>query len=368
LESAFARNVGPEADAAGREACATEKTVHFQLMLTRRSLLACLMTAPLPAAEKVVKPKRLREGDTLGICAPSGNTWEDEDIRFSIETVESLGFRVKPAPNLYERAAYLAGADADRAAGVNALFADTGVAGVIALRGGYGAQRILPYLDYDAIGRNPKPLMGYSDITALLNAIHLKTGLVGFHGPIAGQTWSEYAVRAFREVLQDGKTPLALGAPPKFEGRPGKVERENRLTTLVGGKARGRLVGGNLTLLSGMLGTPYQPDFRGKILFFEDTDEAPYRIDRMLTHLWLAGALEQAAGFAIGKFTEADPGGGRSRSIEEILRERFEPLGKPALRGLMIGHIADQGFVPIGCEAELDGDAGTLTLLEAGVV
>ena len=335
--------------------------------MTRRSLLACLAAAPAAAAPKIVKPARLREGDTLGICAPSSNTWEDEDIRFAVETVESLGFKTKPTPNLHDRNAYLAGADKDRAAGVNALFADSEVAGLIALRGGYGAQRILPYLDYAAIGRNPKPLIGYSDITALLNAIHLKTGLVGFHGPIAGQTWSEYAVKAFRKVLMEGAAPLALGAPPPFEARPGKVERENRLTKISGGKARGRLVGGNLTLLCGMLGTPYQPDFRGKILFFEDTDESPYRIDRMLTHLWLAGALEQAAGFAIGKFTEADPGSGRSRSIEEILRDRFEPLGKPALRGLMIGHIENQGVVPVGCEAELDAEAGTLTLLEPGV-
>ncbi|MCB1020703.1 MAG: LD-carboxypeptidase [Acidobacteria bacterium] len=337
-------------------------------MLTRRHLLACLAASPLLAAPKPTKPERLREGDMLGMCAPSGNTWEDEDIRFAIETVESLGFRVKPAKNLYDRDAYLAGADRDRAAGLNALFADGEVAGIIALRGGYGAQRILPYLDFDLIGRNPKPLMGYSDITALLNAIHVKTGLVGFHGPIAGQTWSEYAVQAFQDVLVEPKAPLPLGAPPPLEDpRPGKVERENRLTTIVGGKARGLLVGGNLTLLSGMLGTPYAPDFRGKILFFEDTDEAPYRIDRMLTQLWLAGALEAAAGFAIGKFTEATPGRGRSRSIEAILRDRFEPLGKPALRGLMIGHIPDQGFIPVGCEAALDADAQTLTLLEPGV-
>jgi muramoyltetrapeptide carboxypeptidase len=335
--------------------------------MTRRSLLASLVAAPALAAPNLVKPRRLREGDTLGIVAPSSNTWEDEDIRFAIETMESLGFRTRAAPNLYDRSAYLAGADKDRAAGVNAMFADPGVAGLIALRGGYGAQRILPYLDYDVIGLNPKPLIGYSDITALLNAILVKTGLIGFHGPIAGQTWSAYSVRAFREVLMQGKAPLALGAPPPFAARPGKVERENRLTKIVGGKARGQLVGGNLTLLAGLLGTPYQPDFRGKILFFEDTDESPYRIDRMLTHLWLAGALEAAAGFAVGKFTEADPDGGRSRSIEEILRDRFEPLGKPTLRGLMIGHIEDQGVVPVGCEAELDADAGTLTLLEAGV-
>ncbi len=336
--------------------------------MTRRSLLASLAVAPLAKARGLVKPKRLRPGDTIGICAPSSGAWEDEDVRFAAETVESLGFRVQHAANLFDRSAYLAGEDRDRAAGVNALFADDSVDGLIALRGGYGAQRILPYLDYRTIARNPKALIGYSDVTALLNGIYANTGLVGFHGPIARQSWSEYSVEAFRSVLQEPRAPLRLASPPRFEARPGRVERENRLTPIVGGKARGRLIGGNLTLLSGMLGTPYAPSFDGGILFFEDTDESPYRIDRMLTHLWLAGALEGAAGFAIGKFTESQPERGSSRSIERILRDRFEPLGKPALRGLMIGHIEDQAVIPIGCEAELDADAGTLRLLETAVV
>ncbi|MEZ5362793.1 MAG: LD-carboxypeptidase [Bryobacterales bacterium] len=196
-------------------------------MLTRRHLLTCLAASPLLAAAKVSKPDRLREGDTLGMCAPSGNTWEDEDIRFAIETIESLGFRVKAAKNLYDRDAYLAGADRDRAAGLNALFADSEVAGIIALRGGYGAQRILPYLDFETIGRNPKALMGYSDITALLNAIHVKTGLVGFHGPIAGQTWSKYAVQAFRDVLVAPKAPLPLGRR-RHSNNPGRARSSAR--------------------------------------------------------------------------------------------------------------------------------------------
>ena len=128
------------------------------------------------------------------------------------------------------------------------------------------------------------------------------------------------------------------------------------------------MAGGNLTLLSTLMGTPYEPEFEGAILFFEDVGEAPYRIDRMLTQLWLAGALEKCAGVVAGKFTEAEPNGARSRSIEEILRERLEPLGVPSLRGLMIGHVREQSVVPLGIEAELDADAGTLTLLEPAVL
>ncbi len=326
------------------------------------------VSASARAAPKVVKPKRLRPGDAIGLIAPSGSSWEDEDVRAAIDLVESLGFEAKPGRYLFERKAYLAGADQHRADDLNAAFADPGVKGVMAMRGGYGAQRILPLLDYEAIGRNPKVLIGYSDITALLNAVHLKTGLVTFHGPMAGGGWSEYAVEEFEKVVENAEPKTVIAAPPPLdEPRRGLVERANRITRLVPGKARGRLVGGNLTLLSTLMGTPYEPEFAGKILFFEDVGEEPYRIDRMLTQLWLAGALQKCAGIVAGKFTEADPTGGLSRGIEEILRERLEPLGVPALRGLMIGHVKEQSVVPLGVEAELDVEAGTLTLLEPAV-
>lgn len=321
---------------------------------------------PLPAAE-ILKPKRLRRGDTVGLIAPSSNAWEGEDVRFAIETLESLGFVVKPGKNLYRRQAYLAGTDEERAADVNAAFGDDSVDAVFPIRGGYGAQRILPYLDYEQIQKNPKILMGFSDITALHCAIHLRTGLMTFHGPTAMRTWSEYSVTEMEKILMEPVAPVRLAAPPPFEERPGKVERENRVTKLVGGKARGRLVGGNLTLLSSLLGTPYQPDFQGKILFIEDVGESPYRIDRMLTHLWLAGVFEACAGVAMGKFTDAKPSGGSSRSLEEIFRDRFEPLGKPAVRGLMIGHVDDIATIPVGAEAELDAESGELRLLERAV-
>ncbi len=336
--------------------------------MLRRSFLGLLSAIAMPApAATVIQPKRLRPGDTVGLVAPSSNAWEDEDIRFAIETVESLGYQVKPGKNLYRREAYLAGTDEQRAADLNAAFADDSVDAVFAMRGGYGAQRILPYLDYEAIQRNPKIFIGFSDITALHCAIHGRTGLVTFHGPTAMRTWSEYTLAEMRKVLIEPSAPVRLAGPPPFDSRPGKVERENRITPLVGGKARGRLVGGNLTLLSSLLGTPYQPDFAGKILFIEDVGESPYRVDRMLTHLWLAGVFEACAGVALGKFTDAKPGGGRSRSLEEIFRDRFEPLGKPAVRGLMIGHIDDIATIPVGAEAELDANSGKLTLFETAV-
>ncbi|MBI1356015.1 MAG: LD-carboxypeptidase [Acidobacteria bacterium] len=338
--------------------------------MRRRSFLSLLpaMALPLPlSAAETVKPQRLKPGDTVGLVAPSSNAWEDEDIRFGIETVESLGYKVKAGRHLFSRTDYLAGSDEERAADLQAAFEDDAVDAVFCIRGGYGAQRILPYLDFDAIGKNPKILLGFSDITALLGSIQRRTGLVTFHGPTALRTWSEYALGGLRKVLVEPSAPVRLAEPPPFEARPGKVERENRLTTIVGGKARGKLAGGNLTLLSTLLGTPYAPDFTGKILFIEDVDESPYRIDRMLTHLWLAGVFEACAAVAVGKFTESKPGSGRSRSLEEILRDRLEPLGKPALRGLMIGHVDDLATIPVGAEAELDADAGTLTLLETAV-
>ena len=343
--------------------------------MRRRSFLSLLpaaltmpvSVAPLFAAE-TVKPKRLASGQTVGLVAPSSNAWEDEDIRFAIETVESLGYRVKPGRHLYRRADYLAGTDQERAADLQAAFEDDSVDAVFCIRGGYGAQRILPYLDFTAIARNPKILLGFSDITALLNAIERRTGLITFHGPTAMRAWSDYALAELRKVAVEPLAPVPLAAAPPFEARPGKVQRENRLTTIVGGKARGKLAGGNLTLLSTLLGTPYAPDFQGKILFLEDVDESPYRIDRMLTHLWLAGVFEACAGVAVGKFSESKPGAGRSRSLEEILRDRLEPLGKPALRGLMIGHVDDLATIPVGAEAELDADGGSLTLLETAVL
>lgn len=313
-----------------------------------------------------IKPARLVKGMTVGLVAPASPGSENEVVRFGIDTVRSLGFEVKEGKHLFSRNQYLAGSDRERAEDVNAMFRDRKVDAIICLRGGYGTMRMLPYLDYEMIQKHPKVLSGFSDITGLHNAIYARTGLVTFHGPVADQTFTDYTLAEFKKVLMNPSATSIIGSPPPFEGGEGNVERRNRITRFVGGKARGRLIGGNLSLISRLLGTPYEPDFRDSILFLEDVHEAPYRIDRMLTHLWLAGKLDQVAGIVMGKFTDSKDEG-NTFSLEEVMEQRFVPLGKPAIRGLMIGHINDQTVVPIGVQAELDADAGTLTLLEPAV-
>ncbi len=304
------------------------------------------------------------------MVAPSAAPNEPERIRFAIDTVESLGFKVKPGAHLYDREGYLAGADAARAADLNAMFADDGVDAIWCVRGGYGASRILPALDYALMQQKPKALIGYSDITALHMAIHRHAGLVTFHGPVAFRAFTPYSLGELKRVLWTGETPVRLGGPPPFDRTEGRVDWENRVATLVPGKARGRLLGGNLCLMSHLCGTPYFPDLRGAILFLEDVEEAYYRIDRMLTQLWLSGALAGVAGMAFGKFTGCEPSAFflQNRPLEDILAERCRALGVPAVSGIMVGHIEDQTTLPVGCLAELDADAGTLTLLEPGVV
>jgi muramoyltetrapeptide carboxypeptidase len=303
------------------------------------------------------------------MVAPSAAPNEPERIRFAIDTLESLGFKVKPGAHLFERDGYLAGSDAARAADLNAMFADDGVDAIWCVRGGYGASRILPLLDYALMQRKPKALIGYSDITALHMAIHRHAGLVTFHGPVAFRALTPYSLGELKRVLWAAETPVRLGGPPPFERAEGRVDWENRVARLVAGTARGRLLGGNLCLMSHLCGTPYLPDLRGAILFLEDVEEAYYRIDRMLTQLWLSGALAGVAGVAFGKFTNCDPSAFfvQNRPLEDILAERCRALGVPAVAGIMVGHVEDQTTLPVGCLAELDADAGTLTLLEPGV-
>jgi muramoyltetrapeptide carboxypeptidase len=303
------------------------------------------------------------------MVAPSAAPNEPERIRFAIETIESLGFKVKPGAHLFDRDGYLAGSDAVRAADLNAMFADDAVDAIWCVRGGYGASRILPALDYALMQRRPKPFIGYSDITALHMAIHRHAGLVTFHGPVAFRAFTPYTLGEIKRVLWTAEAPARLGGPPPFEPAEGRVDWDNRVTTLVPGIARGRLLGGNLCLMSHLCGTPYFPDLRGAILFLEDVEEAYYRIDRMLTQLWLSGALAGVAGVAFGKFTGCNPSPFflQNRPLEDILAERCRALGVPAVAGLMIGHIEDQTTLPVGCLAELDADAGTLALLEPGV-
>jgi muramoyltetrapeptide carboxypeptidase len=276
--------------------------------------------------------------------------------------MEALGFKVKAGAYIAGRRGHLAGTDAERAGDLNAMFADPAVRAIVCTRGGSGAARLLPLLDYDAIRRNPKVLLGYSDITALHNAIHAKTGLVTFHGPIGSGSWNAFNVDQFRRVLLDREL---VEFRNKVDAGDELVPRRNRTITITGGKARGELVGGNLTVLTALAGSPYLPDFSGKILFLEDVSEAPYRVDRMFSTLKLMGALDKVAGVVFGECTDCNPGEGYgSLTLEQIFDDHIRPLRIPAYRGAMIGHIREQFIVPVGGMVELDADAGTFRMLE----
>ncbi|MFT3763415.1 MAG: LD-carboxypeptidase [Pseudoxanthomonas sp.] len=307
-------------------------------------------------------PPPLNPGDTIALVSPSSATNDPFDLQLAQEAMQALGFKVKTGPHLASRRGHLAGADAERAGDINAMFADKDVKAIVCVRGGSGAARLLPLLDYDLIRRNPKILLGYSDITALHSAIHARTGLVTFHGPIGAGSWNRFNADQFRRVFFDRELMQYRNVADAGDEL---VQRKNRTVPIAGGKARGELVGGNLTVLTALAGSPYLPDFAGRLLFLEDVSEAPYRIDRMFSTLKLMGALDRIAGLIFGECTDCNPGDGYgSLTLPEILDDYVKPLKIPAYRGAMIGHIREQFIVPVGGQVEMDADAGTFRLLE----
>lgn len=328
------------------------------------AMMAPQALAAVPAG--VVKPPRLRPGDVVGLIEPAGFTDDAFDLDLVKETVAAMGLVPRPAKHLVQRYGYLAGTDADRAADVNAMFADPEVRGVFAVRGGWGCARVLPFLNFGTIRANPKLLIGFSDITALHLAFAARAGFVTIHGPNAASSWPRFSWDAFRALAFDGATPT-LANPQGHEDR--LVQRIGRIRTFRGGKASGRLLGGNLTVLSALMGTPWVPDFDGAILFIEDVSEQPYRIDRMMTQLALAGVLGKVAGVVFGQCTDCGPGGTSygGFTLSEVLQQHLGKLGVPAFQGALFGHVASQFSLPVGCRAEIDADAGTIRLLEAAV-
>jgi muramoyltetrapeptide carboxypeptidase len=342
------------------------------MTLNRRQFIATAAaagaTAPLAAQPRpaTLRPRRLQPGDTVALINPSGAVYERAPYTIAAESLQAMGFKVREAPNLRARYGQLAGTDAQRAADVNAMFADPGVQGILALTGGSGGNRILPLLDYELIRRAPKVLGGFSDITALINAVHAKTGLVTFHAPVAASEWNAFSVEHFRGTVVDAQ-PMLLANPREADDNI--VPRHNRITTLRGGKARGRLLGGNLAVLTSMAGSPYWPAFDGAILFLEDINEYIYRIDRCLSTLRLTGALSHLAGVVLGRFTKCEPGEGYgSLTLDEVFDDYFMPLNVPVYSGALFGHIRRKFTLPVGLDVEIDADAGTLRYLQPAVV
>ena len=336
------------------------------LTIKRRKLIKTLgvaaVASQLPisgafASRSRIKPPRIKPGDTIGLIAPAGIV-EPESIEPITQKLASLGLKVKLGNHLLDRYGYLAGKDRDRAADVNAMFADKSVQAILAMRGGWGCNRILPLLDYKLIRNHPKIIMGLSDITALLLAIYGKTNLITFHSLTGTSSWNEFSLDYLRRILFNGEA-VTMQNP---------TNTDNRVETIKGGKARGKLIGGNLSVLAAMVGSSYLPKWQQNILFLEDIREEVYRVDRLLTQLELAGILPQISGFVFGNCRQCDPEEpDKSLTLMQVLQDRILPLGIPAWYGSAIGHIPDKFTLPIGVEVEIDATAGTIKMLEAAV-
>ncbi|NJW54194.1 S66 peptidase family protein [Salinimicrobium oceani] len=315
----------------------------------------------------VIIPKQLKAGDTIGIVSPAGAIFESEPYEIAVESMEAMGLKVKLGDHVKKRYGHLAGTDLERAQELNKMFRDPEVNGIICLRGGSGAARILNLIDYNAIIKNPKIFIGYSDITALHLAIHKRTGLVTFHGPMATSTWNSFAVAHFKDLLFDAKTL-------KYENPADKggllTQTMNRIRTITPGEATGQLLGGNLSVLTGIMGTPFFPEnWKNKLLYLEDVGEKIYAVDRMMAQLELSGVLKEISGFIFGKCSDCDPGGGYgSLTMEEVIDHYIKPLGIPAFSGAMIGHISDNVTVPNGIPAKMNAIEGSFELLQPAVV
>ncbi len=341
----------------------------------QRSLVAPLATASLaaqaPARSPTLpatlrKPRRLRAGSVVGVVDPASATWDPINVDVVVESLAALGLKAKLGTHLMDRHGYLAGRDEDRAADVMAMFTDPDVDAVHALRGGWGCARLLPHLDFEAIGRNPKVLLGFSDITALLLSVHARSGFVTFHGMNGASAWNRFNVGWFRRVLMLGEA-VTMTNPRESGDLLAPVA--NRIRTITPGRAQGRLLGGNLTVLTTIIGSGMLPDFTGSILFLEDVQEAPYRIDRMLMQLSLAGILSQVKAVVWGRCTKCTPEEGSygSLTISDLLDHYLKPLGVPAWEGAQFGHIDRQFIMPIGVQAEVDAERGSIRLLEPAV-
>ncbi len=303
-----------------------------------------------------MKPPRLRQGDTIGIVGPA-SPMIPERLQRGIAYLENRGFRIKKGKFINNVYGYLAGSDAERSDDFNLMFADPEVKAIFCTRGGYGTPRMLDLIDYDLIKNNPKIFVGYSDITALQLAIYRKTGLVTFSGPMAavemGKNIDTFTEEHFWELLSDRQPNY------KMTGLDG------HLHCVKPGKASGQLLGGCLSLLCSIIGTPFCPDFQNAILFIEDVGEQPYQIDRHLTQLRLAGILRQISGLVVGKFEDCEPQNDvPSLTIEQVLEDTTKELDIPILSGLPYGHIDVKYTLPVGAEAVLDSDGESLILNE----
>lgn len=322
---------------------------------------AAAFTASWAAAGKkeiikqdLLRPKKLKPGDTVGLVAPAGIIYDLEEYVLMRRVLADFGLETVFGDHVYKRHGYLAGTDRERANDLNAMFVDREINGIMAVRGGWGCARIIPFLDFKSIARNPKVYCGFSDNTTLHHALLAHCGIISFHGPNGNSDWSELTKNSFRSVVMDGSAS--------------EYTSDSNVEILQQGVAHGRLIGGNLSILTTTLGTSFQPDANGAILFLEEVGEDTYRIDRMFAHLKQAGILDQISGFIFGKCTDCSAGNPPTFEVKEVLEHYILPLKIPAIINADIGHEQDNFTLPMGVQAELNADEGSFRLLEPAVV
>jgi muramoyltetrapeptide carboxypeptidase len=318
-------------------------------------------------SKPLVRPPKLVPGSRIALIAPAGPLLERDDLTRAETLCRALDYEPVLGKNAHNHYGYLAGTDDERLFDLNQALQDSTLSAVWCIRGGYGVTRLLERVDFEAIARRPKALIGFSDITALINAVSRAAGVVTFHGPVARASMPAFTREHFERVLTRTEPPGPLGRLPEPAGV--LVPQEHRIVTLRGGTAEGPLAGGNLTLLQCLIGTPWFPDLDGAILFIEDVNEHLYRIDRALAQLRTIGALQRLAGIVVGRFTALDRAGrDGALGFDQVLTSYFAPLNIPIAYGFPIGHIDAQWTLPLGVRARLDADAGELVLLESAVM
>ncbi|MCG2585150.1 LD-carboxypeptidase [Massilia sp. TS11] len=336
------------------------------------SLAAAAAFSPaLPAQArstmKLIKPPRLAPGDTVAILAPSGRT-NEAAVERCVRNLETLGFRARVGANILAQHGNYAGSVAERVADLHAALLDPAIKAIWAVRGGSGGISALPYIDYKLVRAHPKALIGYSDITTYHYAFLRQAGVVSFHGPVLGSSHpSEFSMAQLMALLCDPQPSMTLPLAPENIERA----RDNPLyaaRTIHSGVATGPLLGGNLSLVAALAGTPYGIDFKDHLLFLEDVNEPPYKIDRMMTQLDLAYGFDRARALIVGVCEECGPkDADPALSFEQTMDLHLQPRKIPTVIGYSFGHIRDQITLPMGIQARLDTEAQTLTLLEPAV-
>ncbi len=299
-------------------------------------------------SDKIITPL-LSPGDTVGLITPAGFITE-EKLKKTIQNFESFGLKTVYYSSILNKEGYLAGNDESRLKEFHLMYENKDVKAIVCVRGGYGTTRLLDKFDFKLIKRNPKPLIGYSDITALINAIYRKTGIPGFHGIVGAGNFTEYTSRNFKNLFFEITENVEIEL---FE------KHTKEALVINGGQVSGKLAGGNLSLLISLIGTPFDVSWDNKIVFLEDVGEAPYKIDRMLTHLISAGKFKKVKGIILGRFKDCEAAKDdkiNSFSLKEVILDRIKPLNIPAVYGFSFGHIKNQAIFPTGIKADFDAD------------